>query len=462
MASRRKLLKTAALAFFASPLLRQLAQAQQQLDATRRQRLIVMFTELGYTPHLWSQKESGSDFILKTSLLPLQDHKQEMLILENLSTNKTMAARTKVRNLHHQGFSAMFTGSVALPSSVDGKTHGPWGPSIDHLAAQVLHDPKVHNPVHFGVQTGGAVMSSRTISWAADGKPEYHQNNPGKIFDQYFAGLLSDGNASEEERAQRLKKSVIDDVYADLQDLMRSVDSETKKRLEADLESFRQVEKVVIPDLVNRPKIELNQADYQGLNPSNKGDRIKLMRLQMKLMVAGFKADLFRVSTLQVGYGNGGTNLQWMPRGFSARGKHWHGEVSHRNAGNGVRNTQEQCDTWTAEILAVYAEVVNELIHELKSIPEVGQPDRSLWDNTTLLWASEMGRPEHKTNSCLYTLFGSAGGVLKTGQHLILPPNTPTNQAQLTLLRALGHKTPSFGFPEVSGGKVISEMLASA
>ena len=99
------------------------------------------------------------------------------------------------------------------------------------------------------------------------------------------------------------------------------------------------------------------------------------------------------------------------------------------------------------QIHAWYAQLFAETVRKLRDIDEGG---RSLLDNTLLLYTSYMSDGGHGRDDYPVVLAGKAGGVLKTGRHLVFDKKAPMANLYLELLNLFGIPTTSFGDSQTS------------
>ena len=85
----------------------------------------------------------------------------------------------------------------------------------------------------------------------------------------------------------------------------------------------------------------------------------------------------------------------------------------------------------------------------LKDIPE---GDGSVFDNTLVVWGSEVSQGNsHSLNRIPYLLAGGAGGKLKMGQSILMQDGS-INDVLLTILRAYGVNDEHFGVRQYCNG----------
>src|SRR3954470_13707766 len=122
--SRREFLRRLGLSSAALPFVLNLSSFGDAAAATasRRQRLIIMFSPNGVVPENFWPEGHGSEFILKESLLPLEPFKIQSLFLHGISD--------KIRgdgDNHMRGIGCLLTGTELFPGNIQGGSDTPAG-----------------------------------------------------------------------------------------------------------------------------------------------------------------------------------------------------------------------------------------------------------------------------------------------------------------------------------------------
>ena len=228
------------------------------------------------------------------------------------------------------------------------------------------------------------------------------------------------------------KRSVLDAVLTDADDLQRSLNKTDTAKLDEYFQSIRDIETRLGKDEqwlnVLKPKAALTEPK-QGLAGR---DEVALM---YDIIVAALQTDSTRVISYRQPVG---TLLQSLAIKVAPH------DMSHYSPGERMEASQKR-DIAQSELLA-------RLIDKLKSTKE---PDgTSLFDHTVLAYGSNI-RTIHYLDNCPTILAGGGAG-LKRGQHISLPKNTPLSNAWLTLLHGLGIKNERHG--DSTG--IIKELIA--
>ncbi len=125
-------------------------------------------------------------------------------------------------------------------------------------------------------------------------------------------------------------------------------------------------------------------------------------QLQMDLAAAALACDQTRILTFQWSYSESEHLFSFL-NNISGN----HHAISHDFSASGVNyDAYNAIQTWYAQQVAYF----------LAKLDSYQEGDRTLLDNTLVLWATEIGEStQHDLTMMPYVLAGSAGGKIKTG-----------------------------------------------
>lgn len=440
------------------------ARAQQVAPPKR---LLVWTQPNGTVMDRWAPTAgaSESDFTLSEILAPLERHKSDMVVLQNLMQYDAYGHQY-VSSLTGYGYEDL--GYPKLFSK---------GISLDQYLAQKLAGVTPIASLELAVCT--AEDHSGAISWSAAGQSVIAEASPFKV----YARLMGGGSSvvADQAEAKRLlarRRSVIDTVLDPLSGLTGRLGSADRAVVDNYLESVRGVEREL-------SALEATAASCQftsvGIDPSlpdqkpwwqENANAPALLELQRKLAVTALACDITRVVTLTLS-GSGGSSRTFDYVDGVSQLHDWHGFSHEVETGNDAELTL--IEKWHAEQLAL-------LVDDLKAVT-VAQGE-SLLQHTLLLSNNEYGGngpvnflpPDpgsgqrnnltHYAKMMPYLIFGQAGGSIKTGRNLVLPfkDNTEFQRSQgeglshtrllVSILNALGYEDTTFGNPEHAEGAV--------
>jgi hypothetical protein len=434
--SRRQFLHSLGISAAAMPFvlnLPSLSFGNEQAVATRKKRLVVMFSPNGIVPKSFWPDEEGENFTLKESLRPLEPFKDKSLILHGVCD--------KIRgdgDGHMRGIGCLLTGIELFPGNIQGGSDTPAGWSTGISIDQEIKNHLQANEAtrtRFGSLEFGVMVPDRADTWtrmvyAGPNKPIAPIDDPYQMFGKLY-GRLKD---------QESLRSVLDDLQGDLKKISSIVSSEDKKLLDEHATFVRELEQELRAEDGKTtshavPKIE------PGVKEEN--DNIpKISKLQIELMVSSFAADFARVATLQYTNSVGGARMKWLG---VEKGHH---ELSHEPDSN------EEVQKQLTRINQWYCEQMAYLAKRLSETPEPGG-NGSLLDNTTIMWTNELGKGNsHTPDNVPFVLVG--GGLdFKMGRSLKLP-KVAHNRLLLSLGHGMGHPLEKFGNPKFCEGGPLS------
>ena len=433
MMDRRDFLRNLGLGAGALPFLNLPSLQAAPRKASRKQRLVVMFSPDGVVPwNFWPDQE-GDAFTLKESLTPLAPFQKKMLALHGLN-NRIKGDGDG----HMRGIGCLLTGIELFPGNIQGGSDTPagWakGISIDQeIKNQLQANPDTRT--RFGSLEFGVNVSDRADTWtrmvyAGPNRPIAPISNPHHMFKKLYGS----------EKDKQMIASVLDDVREDLKKLAEKVSAEDRKLLEEHAAFVRETEKELTA--VAKEKMAAPPpAPDASLRDEN--DSIpKLSRQQIELMVNSFKQDFARIASLQYTQSVGGAKFRWIG---VTEGQH---ELSHKP------DKDEPAQAALTKINKWYCE---ELAYLCKRLEETPEPDGrgSLLDNTLIVWTNELGQGNSHTRNNIPFIAVGNGLDWKMGRSLKLK-GVPHNRFLLSLAHGFGHRLERFGNPEMcAGGPVV-------
>ncbi|PTL80638.1 DUF1552 domain-containing protein [Vitiosangium sp. GDMCC 1.1324] len=399
----------------ATPLLNFLSGEAQAATPVAK-RLIVFFTPNGTVHRYWRPSGSETDFTFPagTILEPLNRHRANVLVCEGIDF-------VEVDN-HEAGMANMLTGG-GTAQSISG------GLSVDQFIASKIGQGSRFQSLEFGVQTSlwGAARSTR-MSYSAPGVFVSPEDNPRNAFQRLFGAL--GGDTASADKLLRRRKSVLDLVRGEMNDLSQRVGAEEKRKLEQHLEALRQTEKgltepVALPGCPSATAPAAMEV-FANANFPNVG------RAQTDLMVSALTCGMTRVASLQWAHTVAPQVFTWEGEAES------HHELSHKDDSNTTGLADfVKCERWFAEQFAY-------LLDALKARPDL-EGGGTMLDSTLVVWAKELGDSRlHTCRSVPFVLAGGASSYLRFGRYLRF--NGAPHQKLLTsVCHALGVTIDTFG-----------------
>ncbi|MCA9037940.1 MAG: DUF1552 domain-containing protein [Planctomycetaceae bacterium] len=401
--------------------------AEQQ--ASRKKRVVFIFSPNGVIPdHFWPDEE-GPDFTLKRILEPLADFRNRMLTLHGIC-NRIKGDGDG----HMRGIGCLLTGIELFPGDVQGGSDTPagWsmGISVDqHIKNQLQANAATQT--RFGSLEFGVMVPDRADTWtrwsyAGPNQPVAPIDNPYQMFDKLYG----------QTRNRELLASVLDDLSDDFRKVQQMIGSEDRRLLEDHLTMVREVEKELQSELSRKGQDSPGHAVPElPPNVDEENDNIpQISRMQMDLLVNSFASDFARVATFQITNSVGQPRMKWLGIDEGHHG------LSHEPDSN------EEAYEKLIKINTWYCEQVAYLAKRLAETPEPGGQG-SLLDNTTIIWTNELGKGNSHTRDNIPFVMVGEGLGYKMGRSMKFG-KVPHNRLLMSISEGMGFPVESFGNPD--------------
>jgi hypothetical protein len=405
-------------------------------EPERPLRFLAFFTPNGSIPSAWATPgATETTFSLGPILEPLAPFREKLLLMRGLNVE---AAYEGPGAGHQKGTGGFLTGRPLNEGSFGGgggEISG-WasGISIDQEIANALARDLPHKSLELGVRVGGSNNRHR-IAYAGSDQPLPPDDDPKSVFARLF-GKLAGEDPAIAERLRRRRQSVLDFVKSDLGALQTKLGKQEWDRLQAHLDSVRDVEHrlEMMSGVSCQPPGAPPSLDHRAT-----GNFGEVGRLQMDLLTAAFSCDLVRYATLLWSGGTSGQRFPWIGVDDS------HHELSHAgDSDTTARGKLVKINRWYAEQLAY-------LLAKLDAIPEAGG---TMLDNTVILWGGELAiGNKHSRRDHRWLIAGSGGGFFETGRFVDVAGGTNNNLC-VSIAQAMGHPISSFGLAKYSTGPI--------
>ncbi len=383
-------------------------------------------TAIGLQKHMWSPAASGGNFDLTpTSLAPLEPFRDALTIVSNTDVRNAEAFELPEIGGDHFRSSAVF-----LTQSHPKQTQGSdvlAGTSLDQFyARKVGHEtpiPSMQLCIESIDQAGGCAYGyscvyTDTVSWASPKEPLPMIRDPRAAFDQLFG---VGGTPAERATRRQRDKSILDFITGEVARLRKDLGPADQARLGEYLDDVREIErriqKVEASNSSGDPR-ELPGAPV-GV-PDAFAEHVKLM---FDLQAVAFASDITRVFSFKMG--RDGSSRAYPESGVTAG---FHPASHHQDREERIREFQK-INTYHIAQLPYF-------LAKLKNTPD---GDRTLLDNTLIIYGSPMGNSNvHNHKRCPLFFAGHAGGRLKGGLHIRTADGTPMANPLLGAMHLLG------------------------
>ncbi len=388
-------------------------------------RMACLFAGNGFHSTEWWAKGEGKDMELGKVLRPLLPHREKLLFLRGLYNEEA-----RIGGIHSCQTGNLLTGAHLANG---GEIRS--GISMDQVIARRFASETKVDSLVLGCEHSIAALHknysmiySSHISWSSPTTPTPLELYPALAFDRLFRDEVRPSDSS-----------VLDAVQAEAGSLRNRVSVSDRQRLEEYLESVREVERR-IENAGKEQRLQgwrptLDKPDIARPADGIPQDIDEHMRLMCDILVLAFRTDTRRVCTLKLN--NDHSSLRF-PNLVSDRGPTQgidymiHHLLSHTNNGDWLKVNQ-----FFTEQLAYIA----------GKLDQVQEGDRTLLDNSMILFLSSMMTGSHNNDQLPVVMLGSGGGQIKTGRILdyLGKPNRKMCSLYLSMMDRMGVQLGRFG-----------------
>jgi len=402
--SRRAVLRGAGV-FLPLPFLNLMEASARSRDVqTPPMRFLTLFKPNGVHPPSWNISAGQEhDFRMSPLMKPFQQHKDDILILDNMGDF---------------GFSSHANSTRRFLSGHHRNTKSA---SVDQMIADKIQGDTMHRSLE--LTTEGLFpnqIGCSYISYDHNGAAIPRESDPQLIFDRLFRNPMSNPGQ------RRKMASVLDRVLEDARSLERKAGREDKATLEEYLNVVRESERRLENVRQAEPKVDIS--DFT--RPARGGS----LNDQVESMLDLIELALWTDSTRCITYMLGNSNSRMV---FDFLGIHeQHHYLSHffRNFSRSNLDSLLKISLW-------HMEKFDSLLTRLKSRRE---GDGTLLDNTVVLYGSGMGHSDNHTVTRIPIILAGGKGLLKTGRYVRYSENQELGRLHISLLEKFGITQDTF------------------
>ena len=380
-------------------------------------RLACLFSGNGFHSKEWWARGEGKQMELGKVLEPFHALREKMLLLRGLYNQEAL-----IGGIHSCQTGNLLTGAH-LASGGEIKS----GISMDQVLAERLKEQTKVPSLVLGCEASIAALHknysmiySSHISWSSSTTPTPLELYPALAFDRLFR-----------DEVGRADKSVLDAVREDAASIRNKVSKSDQHRLEEYLSSVREVEERI--DRAGkagrmqgwRPTLE--KPDMPRPADGVPQDIDQHMRLMCDILVLAFRTDTTRVCTLKLNNDHSSLRFPNLKVDYMI-----HHLLSHTDG---------------ADWLKVNRFFSQQVAYIAEKLDAVQEGERTLLDNSMILFMSSMMTGNHENNQLPVVMLGRGGGQIKTGRVLdyLNKPNRKMCSLYLSLLDKAGVRLESFG-----------------
>jgi len=380
-------------------------------------RLACLFSGNGFHSKEWWAKGEGKQMELGKVLAPIYPVREKLLFLKGLFN-----AEALIGGIHSCQTGNLLTGAHLASG---GEIHS--GVSFDQVIAGRLGQQTKVPSLVLGCEQSIAALHknysmiySSHISWSSPTTPTPLELYPALAFDRLFRAEVG-----------RADKSVLDAVLEDAAGFRNKVSRSDQHRLDEYLSSVREVEQRIDQAGKDRRlqgwRPTLLKPDMPRPADGIPQDIDQHMRLMCDILVLAFRTDTTRVSTLKLNNDHSSLRFPNLKIDYMI-----HHLLSHSDGADWLRVNQ------------FFAEQVGYIAQKMDAVQE---GERTLLDNSMILYLSSMMTGNHNNQQLPVILLGQAGGQIKSGRILDYQgkPNRKMCSLYLSLMDKTGVHLDKFG-----------------
>ena len=369
-------------------------------------RFMTLFKPNGVHPPSWNIND-GSEFDFRMSPLmkPFEQHKDDLLILDNMGDF---------------GFSSHANSTRRFLSGYHGVKKSP---SVDQLIADKIAGDTRHRSLE--LTTEGLFpnqVGCSYISYDHQGSAIPRESDPQLIFDRLFRDPL----ANPKRRAQMA--SLLDRVLEDAKSLERKAGVDDRRTLDEYLSVVRLSEKRLSKLQQHEPS---TKHDFEKFTRPGSGANLdEQVDTMLDLIVLALWTDSTRCVTYMLGNSNSRMVFDFL--GITQQ----HHYLSHF-----FRNFSRENLEALLKISRWHMQKFDLLLSKLKSHAE---GDGTLLDNTLVLYGSGMGHSDNHTATRIPIVLAGGSRMIKTGRYVRYDTNQQLGRLHLSLLQKFGVDIDTF------------------
>jgi len=398
----------------------------------------VFFWGNGVIPERWIPGTTGVGWELSEQLASLAPVKEWVSVVTG------MDIKTGNERGHHAGTVGILSGSPMIsqePMGGAGYASPFSAPSIDQVIARHVGDATLYPSIEYGVHDGAPGSEGTTLKYLSHNGPDNvnpPEYSPRALFDRVFGdSFTAPDEAPMVDPRIALRRSVLDAVLQDANDLHRRLGTNDQTRLEQHMDGIRALEMRLARQEEERPAPYLDSCERPAAPGDPGGDLRERSRLMADIMAMALACDQTRVFS----------NM------FS-------GSVSNTRypgtSGGHHSQTHDEGAPWTdVHAATLYiTQCFSDMLLAFRDMPEGGE---TLLDHMAVLGSTDLSW-DHSPNDFPILVAGGACGYLKTpGVHYRSPSRENASTVLLSMIRAAGVEMAEFG----NGGGHVTESCSA-
>jgi len=363
---------------------------------------VVYFPNGAIQPSWWP-KGHDSAFQLSQTMLPLENVKHSLQVLEGMDQVNATPGPDGAGD--HARASGTFLTGVRVKKTAGADIHA--GISIDQaIASKVGHLTRFPSleltcdavRKSGNCDSGYSCAYQYNLSWRSPTTPVAPEPNPRLLFERLFGAGNHGERIDSMKRRQQEQRSILDFVLDEAHSLERQLTYRDKQKLDEYLVSVREIEQRIQKSERFGKPIDPTMPTPDGI-PAGYEDYVQIM---FDMMVVAFQTDSTRIATFLLA--NEGSNRPFPEIGI-AEGHH---SLTHHMNKQDMMDKVAQIDQWYMKQFARFLE-------RMEQTTDID--GRSLLNNSMIIYGSGNADGNRHTHTNLPVLLaGAGGGALAPGR----------------------------------------------
>jgi hypothetical protein len=408
------------------------ARAQSGAGAKDPVRMAVLYMANGVNTSQWTPEGQGRNFHLSPTLQPLEEFKDDLLVLSNLWN-----AAANTGDGHYTKESSLLTcTTITKTLGVDINIHGT---SMDQVAAQRVGSETPLPSLELGIEPESTGVDANVgytrvygchIAWSGPTTPLARETSAKSVYSRLFRAASPTGNSAKQDTL------LLDRVLDESKKMRSTLGADDSARVDEYLSIVRSLEKRIErasdPKRTWKPRVAINSTGEPAEDPVGHQEHVRLM---LDMIALAFQSDATRITTFMFGNSVSGVNFRFLEGVTDS-----HHEISHHSKNPEKLRQYAVINRWHIEQYAY-------LLRKLRAMKE---GERSVLDNSMILFGSALSDGNsHNPHRLPLVLAGRGGGRIASGQHLVYSDDTPAANLYVSMLDAFG--TPLERFADSTG-----------
>jgi hypothetical protein len=395
MPTRRQFLSSAGAGLLLAPFINAGLRSEAKAAGTPSKRLLV-FCSMGTYPPLWTPKVSGETISSWSAMTqPLSVAANDIVLVEGMPSGNPNDGHGASDSLTGQGFGYYAVNNVPVLKQ-----------SVDQFVANNLIKSGVNRPIA-SLLLGANCNENGGLSQFYGGPNGGNLptiGSPLSAYNTVFGAAMPSGSNTSAAALLKRRQSILDTVSAEITGLQSTLGSNEKAKLDAHLDSIRQLENKLTAgagaNVCTKPAAPGADSTFRFMGDM---DAMAANLIHQQIIVSAFACDITRVACLE--YGN---DQKLMVNAMGIPYDDQHGGFIHSGAASNYANLV----LFEAYLATQFVNIIT----ALKAVPDpLGSNGQTLFDNTLMVWARDMGDAQnHNQQSMRFVLASGNGGYLKT------------------------------------------------